>query len=128
MATDQSSAAGLTSALEAARRDALAKLAQAADEAGVEALRVETVGRSGSITGLLRRLGEIPAAERPAAGALANEVRRSVQAAIEERLAGLHGEHERERLANERLDMTMPGRPVRIGHLHPTMSVERQLR
>jgi phenylalanyl-tRNA synthetase alpha chain len=128
MATDQSAAAELISALETARRDSDSRLQQAADETAVEQLRTDMLGRSGTITGLMRRLGELAADERPAAGALANEVRHGVEAAIDERLAALRAEDARQQLVAERLDMTVPGRPVRVGHLHPTMTVERQFR
>ena len=103
-------------------------LAAAADVAGVEALRRELLGRSGRLTALLRQLGSVPADERPAIGQRANEVRAEVQSAIEARLATLqHGDLE-ERLASEAIDMSAPGRPVPVGHLHPVQTLMRDLR
>jgi phenylalanyl-tRNA synthetase alpha chain len=128
MSTEPVTADELRAALEGVRRDASERLAEAADEASVEGLRAALLGRSGALTGLLRALGTIEPAERPALGALANEVRQAVEVAIGERLATLHASGLEARLAAERLDMTAPGRPVRVGHLHPTMTVERQLR
>lgn len=114
--------------LEAVRSEATARLADAHDEPSVETLRTELLGRSGRLTGLLRQLGGVDPAERPALGVLANEVRGELEAAVGDRLASLRREGLAGRLERERLDMTAPGRPVRVGHLHPTMTVERQLR
>ncbi|MDP9270584.1 MAG: phenylalanine--tRNA ligase subunit alpha, partial [Chloroflexota bacterium] len=128
MSTEAVTAAELRAALEGVRRDASERLGEAVDEASVEGLRAALLGRSGALTRLLHALGAVEPAERPALGALANEVRQAVDVAIGERLATLQASGLEARLAAERLDMTSPGRPVRIGHLHPTMAVERQLR
>jgi len=121
-------ASELRSGLEAVRAAASSGLAVAGDEAGVDALRTELLGRSGRLTGLMRQLGGIDPAERPALGVLANEVRNEVEAAIGQRLNALRSSGLSDRLEAERIDMTAPGRPVRVGHLHPTMTVERDLR
>jgi phenylalanyl-tRNA synthetase alpha chain len=110
------------------RDSTLAALVAASDIAAVEALRSSTLGRSGRLTVLLKRLRDVPAEDRPAIGKLANEVRSAVEAAISRRLEELGGAALEQRLAGESLDMTAPGRPVRVGHLHPTMTVERDLR
>jgi len=128
MATEPMTAAGLREALESVRRHAADALAAARDEGSVEALRTQLLGRSGELTGLLRQLGGVGAPERPALGALANEVRATVDAAIGERLAALRAGGLEQRLGAERIDMSALGRPVRVGHLHPMMTVERQLR
>jgi len=108
--------------------DALARLAAAPDAAAVDGLRHEVLGRSGALTALLRGLAALPAADRPAAGAAANTARGTLEAAVTERLAQLADREMAGRLATEALDMTAPGRPVRMGHLHPLMTVERDLR
>ncbi len=115
---------------ELARIDAEARasLARASDAVEVEALRHELLGRSGRLTALLRELGSVPADERPAIGQRANEVRRELEAAIGERLEALrHGDLEA-RLATEAIDMSAPGRPVPVGHLHPVQTLMRDLR
>jgi phenylalanyl-tRNA synthetase alpha chain len=114
--------------LRQARQQALASLSAADDADAVEALRVAVLGRSGSLTALLRELPSVPADERPAAGRMANEVRGEVEGAIRARLDELHSAAMEDQLAADALDMTDPGRPVRIGHLHPTMTVERDFR
>ncbi|MEO8251562.1 MAG: phenylalanine--tRNA ligase subunit alpha [Chloroflexota bacterium] len=118
----------LTDRLQQLQTDAPAELAAAADVQAVEALRASLLGRSGRLTGLMRRLGEVDPAERPAVGKLANSVREAIEGAIRTRLEAVKQGASDERLAAEALDMTAPGRPWRVGHLHPTMTVERDLR
>jgi phenylalanyl-tRNA synthetase alpha chain len=103
-------------------------LASAADAAAVDRLRHDLLGRSGRLTALLRQLGTVPAAERPAIGQRANELRRELEAAIEARLGELRQGGLEQRLASEAIDMSAPGRPVAIGHLHPVQTLMRDLR
>ncbi|HET6380922.1 MAG TPA: phenylalanine--tRNA ligase subunit alpha [candidate division Zixibacteria bacterium] len=112
----------LASRLEALRQRALGAVDAAADVGAVEALRLQLLGRSGELTTLMRELGSVPAAERPAVGRVANEVRTEVERAIRDRLEALKEADLRERLEAERIDMSAPGRPLRLGHLHPTMT------
>jgi phenylalanyl-tRNA synthetase alpha chain len=125
---EQPNADSLRTRLEALRVSASERLAAAADADAVETLRAALLGRSGELTVLLRGLGAIDAGQRPAIGQLANAVREELEAGIGERLEALRGPELVARLASEAMDMTAPGREVRIGHLHPTMSVERDLR
>ena len=118
----------LAERLETLRADARSRLAGAADANAVEAIRHELLGRSGELTALLRSVGEAPAEERPALGRLANEVRAEIEAALAARLAEVTAGALDAQLEAERLDMTAPGEPVRIGHLHPTHSAERDFR
>jgi phenylalanyl-tRNA synthetase alpha chain len=122
------SAKELRAALERTRTAARAGLEHAGDVDAVDALRSAFLGRSGELTGLLRQLRSIDDAARPALGALANAVRREIEGAIGERLATLSAAGQAQRLEVEAIDMTAPGRPLRVGRLHPTMTTERQLR
>ncbi len=122
MTTDE-----LRTAITSLRDEARARLSDA-DTAAVEALRIEFLGRSGRLTGLLRTLGELAPADRPVLGQLANETRSELETAITARLAELSGHDLVGRLQAERIDMTGPGHPVRVGHLHPLMTVERDFR
>ena len=118
----------LATRLEALRVDARGRLEAAADIAAIDALRTALLGRHGELTAALRELGGADPAERPALGQLANQIRDELEAAITERLAEMRDADLSGRLAQERLDMSAPGRQVRVGHLHPTMTVERDLR
>jgi phenylalanyl-tRNA synthetase alpha chain len=118
----------LSDDLERLRGEARARLAEAGDPEAVEALRIRLLGRSGELTTLLRGLKDVEAADRAIVGTLANAVRAEVEGAIRERLEALRGGALAARLQAEAIDMSAPGSPVRLGHLHPTMTVERDLR
>jgi phenylalanyl-tRNA synthetase alpha chain len=118
----------LQTELNALRATARDRLAAATSGEVVEAIRLELLGRSGVLTGLLRQLGSVDPAERPQLGQLANEVRAEVEAAIAERMTAFRQSSLDRQLAEEAMDMSAPGRPVRIGHLHPLLTVERDFR
>ena len=118
----------LAERLQQLQADAQAELAAAADARAVEGLRASLLGRSGRLTLLLRGLAEVDQAERPATGKLANAIRDALEAGIAARLGALLESDAGTRLADEAIDMSAPGRPWRVGHLHPTMTVERDLR
>lgn len=102
-------------ALEALESEALSAIDAAADSDTVEAVRVTYLGRSeGRISAILRRLGSLPAEERPAVGQKANVVKGVVSAALEARSAALAGP-----VAGDGLDLTLPGRQRWKGGLHP---------
>jgi len=114
--------------LASLRASAADRLSAATSAAAVEALRHDLLGRSGELTTLLRQLGTAPEGERPALGRVANEVRGEIEDAIGGRLAKLREADLDRRLADESIDMSAPGRPVRVGHLHPVMTLMRDLR
>ena len=121
-------AEALRAELAVLRDEALPELAAASTVEAVESLRVSLLGRSGRLTTLMKRLAAVRPEDRPAVGALANEVRRAMEGAIGDRLQSLGQAALESRIAAERVDMSAPGRPVRIGHLHPLFAVERQIR
>jgi len=110
------------------RDAALERLAAAGSADAVDGVRHDLLGRSGELTLLLKRLGSVPAEERPALGRVANEVRTELERAVGERLAALRDADLEARLAAESIDMSGPGRPVPVGHLHPVLTTIRDLR
>jgi phenylalanyl-tRNA synthetase alpha chain len=118
----------LRTRLERLRVETPTRLEAASDAPAVDELRHELLGRSGLLTNLLRELGSAPASERPELGRLANEVRTEIEAAVASRLSQLTAGALEARLEAERVDMSGPGRPMRIGHLHPTLTAERDFR
>ena len=109
------------------REAAEAEIAAAESTEGLEAIRVRYLGRKGSLNAILRGLGQLPAEERPAMGALANSVRDAVAAAIDAKGDALaHAGLERA-ISEERLDVTLPGRRRPRGHLHPLRQTEDDL-
>ena len=103
--------------------DLSAQIAAAADVAALEALRIAALGKSGSISGLLKTLGSMSPEERREAGPAINGLRDRVQTAIGARKAALEAAELDARLAAERLDLTLPAPPRRKGSVHPTMQV-----
>jgi len=101
--------------------DLLARAAGAADLASLEALRVEALGKSGSISELLKGLGRMSPDERREQGPKINGLRDAMAAAIAARKAGLETAELDAKLAAERVDLTLPAPPERRGRVHPTM-------
>jgi len=94
-----------------------------ADLAGLDAVRVTVLGKSGSISALLKGLGSMGPDERREKGPLINGLRDRVQAALAERKTALEAAALDAQLAAERLDLTLPAPPRRRGSVHPTMQV-----
>ena len=100
-----------------------ARVAAAADVAALEAIRVEALGKTGSISELLKTLGRLTPDERREQGPKINGLRDAVAAAIAERKAALEAAELDARLAGERVDLSLPPPPERRGRVHPTMQV-----
>ena len=105
--------------LEAIRKQALADFAAAGDAAGLDALRVKYLGKKGELTAILKQMGKLSAEERPVMGQLANAVRADLESALEARAAQLEEAALEQRLRDEALDITIPGKAVKMGHRHP---------
>ncbi|MFC2336410.1 MAG: phenylalanine--tRNA ligase subunit alpha [Negativicutes bacterium] len=89
-------------------------------------IRVKYLGKKGEITGFLRGLGQLSQEDRPRLGQIVNEARRQIEALIAEKNAELKKHEMAERLANETLDVTLPGRHTWRGRLHPlTLTLNR---
>jgi len=113
--------AQLTHDLETLDAETRAAVDAAPDVAAIDALEVEVLGKKGRLTGVLRGIGALPADDRPAVGAIANTVRTSIEGAIAERRRVLGDAELENRLLAETLDVTLPGRPIRRGSLHPSI-------
>jgi phenylalanyl-tRNA synthetase alpha chain len=105
--------------LDSLRREAHVGLEIAVSEQDLEDWRVKFLGRKGRLTELLRGLGSLSAEERPAVGQLANEVKNALQAAFDERDIAVKQQANRTAIESERVDITLPGRPLQLGSLHP---------
>ena len=109
---------GIIEDLSALRDAALAAVAGAADLSALDAVRVEYLGRQGSLTGILRGLAQLSPEERPVVGKTSNEVRVALESAIEERRALLAESELASRIAADAIDVTLPGRARPIGRRH----------
>jgi phenylalanyl-tRNA synthetase alpha chain len=100
-----------------------AAVAAASDLAALDALRVSALGKTGSISNMLKSLGSMSPDERKTAGPAINGLRDRTAALIGARKAELEASALEAQLADERLDLTLPSAPRRKGSVHPTMQV-----
>jgi phenylalanyl-tRNA synthetase alpha chain len=105
--------------------EALGAVAEARDTDALEALRVRFLGRKAELPNLLRGVAQLEPAERGAVGKRANEARRAVEGAIDAARDKLAAAELEERLARDRVDVTLPGAPV--GTLHLLTAVRREI-
>lgn len=104
-------------------REALEKVEALAD---LDALRVRFLGKKGAFTELMKGLGQMRPEERPRAGQIINEAKQTVQTLLNEKKAALEAALLEKKLAAEAVDVTLPGRDVDIGGVHPvTRTLER---
>ena len=105
---------------------AKAAVADSPDLAALDHVRVAMLGKKGELTALLKGLGALAADERPQAGAKINEAKTVVQDLIEGRKEALEQAQLSQALAEEEVDVTLPGRAPEGGGLHPvTQAMQR---
>ena len=105
-------------------RDALKEIESAGNPEDFQAISVRYLGRKGRITQFLRNISSLPATERPAAGKHANEVKKKLDTAIDAAIAKLETSAPR---ADDRIDVSLPGRPARRGSLHPITQINQEI-
>ena len=101
------------------RAEALSAFESVRDAAALDELRVKYLGKKGELTAVLKQMGRLSAEERPAMGQLANEVRAAVEGALERASRKVEEAALELKLRSEAVDVTIPGKPVNIGHKHP---------
>ena len=112
--------------LNALAQEAKDAIAAAGDNATLEQLRVDFLGKKGQITALLKGLGKLSAEERPKAGAQINVIKQELQSLIGERKTVLESAAVEAQVAAETIDVTLPGRGQSTGGIHPvTRTIER---
>lgn len=104
--------------LEELKSQTLAKIEAAKELAAVETIRVETLGKKGPITEVLRGMRDLSAEERPKVGAFANEIRDMLTSAVEKRKSELTELALEKKLSEEALDVTLPGKQISHGSRH----------
>jgi len=109
----------MTAELDQLRQQALEDIAQAPDLLALDNTRVLLLGKKGAVTTRLKSLGELPPEERKAAGAEINKAKQALAQAIEARRSDLQNAREAAQLAEESVDVTLPGRGERPGGMHP---------
>jgi phenylalanyl-tRNA synthetase alpha chain len=93
----------------------------------LEAVRVEVLGRKGTLTLAQKEIGKLAPAERPAYGQILNSAKQKLEAEFDLRKREFEEAATRARLAAEWIDLTLPAPPPRRGHLHPITRIQREL-
>lgn len=115
----------MQASIEEIHSTALSEIETAQDAETLKALATRYLGRKGRLTQFLRDIAKLPPQERPAAGRQANTVKRELEKRFAEALAQVekhaaaHGE--------DAIDVSLPGRPARVGSLHPVTQVNQQI-
>ena len=95
--------------------------------ADLEAIRIRYLGKKGELTAVLRGMGQLTAEERPVIGQIANEVREAIEKELGVKAETQKTEALNKSLIAEKLDVTVPGAAVSVGHVHPIARVQREM-
>jgi len=113
--------------LDQIEQDALAALEAVQDEDELQRWKVAHLGRSSPLMATFDQLGNLPKQERPVIGRRANQAKQALEAALAGRSESLHHEAVLRALEAERLDVTLPGRALNRGRLHPATQTLREI-
>jgi phenylalanyl-tRNA synthetase alpha chain len=111
--------------INALQKEATAEIDAANEIRQLEDIRVNYLGKKGKLTDILKGLANLSAAEKPKVGQQVNQVKRELSQQIEEKLLLLKERQLQERLAKEKIDVTLPGRNHQSGTIHPVTQVKR---
>lgn len=106
---------------------ASAEVAQADSESVLEQVRVQYLGKKGALTEMLKAIGQLTAEERPKAGQIINQAKQKIHEALNERRDVLQAERLQQQLANEQIDVSLPGRGQAMGTIHPINLVRQRV-
>ena len=113
--------------LEEIKIEAEKELKGASDEVSLQNVKAKFLGRKGVITEFLKRMPEVPEAERPDMGRLINEAKRFIEDFFDRRFEEIKEEKKNLVLLKERVDITLPGRGIRLGGEHPVTQVMEEI-
>ncbi|NCD10167.1 MAG: phenylalanine--tRNA ligase subunit alpha [Negativicutes bacterium] len=114
--------------LQALKEQALRDLETVDSLESLKNLKIHYLGKKGSLTEILRGMGGLSAEERPKIGQIVNELRVELEGKIEAYSAVLEEKALADKLATEKVDITLPGRAPKIGHLHPITLTMREIK
>ena len=101
------------------KNEVLIKIKEANSLDDLENLRVQVLGKKGSITSLMKQLGSLEPDKRREAGQIFNSLQKNIIESIDNKKSSLEETYLNEKLKNESLDITLPTRPENIGRIHP---------
>jgi len=105
--------------LERIETEALKSIEQAENMEQIEEIRIKYLGKKGELTSILKSLGDLPRAERPVMGKMANRVKNRISGAIDRKIEDLQKKILEEEILARRIDITLPGKKVEAGTYHP---------
>lgn len=105
--------------LKALEEKAKLEIKEADSTAVLEQARIHYLGKKGELTEILRGMGSLSAEERPLVGKIANIVRENIEIALEEAKKTIKAKELEKKLKSETIDVTMPGKDIKIGKRHP---------
>lgn len=113
--------------VEAILAKGLDALESLADSRALDQWRVEYLGKKGALTALLRGMGQVEPEQRPVVGQWINQTREALEQALEARVQSIHAKEQQARLQAEAIDVTLPGKPAKVGHLHLLTGVQKTM-
>ena len=117
----------MTSDLALMEKEARARIAAAMDEQQLHEARVAFLGKKGRLTAVLRSMKDLSAEERPKMGALANKIRNEIEELEGQKKEEIKARMLNARIESERIDITLPSRQMRKGHIHPLNKALREI-
>ena len=113
--------------LKKIENDALSTLKSIEDQEALENWRVVNLGRSSPLMVIFDQLGQLPKEERPVIGRSANQVKKTLESKLDDKAEAIRLANLKHALETESLDVTLPGRPIATGRLHPTTQTMRKI-
>ena len=113
--------------LQRIKEEALSAIKSASDEQALQDVRVKYLGKKGEVTALLKGLGKLSPEKRPKMGALVNAVRQALEEEIDALKTSMEVAAMNARLEEEKIDITLPGRAPKTGHIHPLTTVNEMI-
>lgn len=109
------------------KNEVLEKISQVTDTQALQQVKVEYLGKKGIITSLMKEMKNLSQEERPAFGQKVNIVRQAIESAINEKDAALKEALINAKLENETIDISLPGRTMTMGSVHPLTKIVEEL-
>lgn len=113
--------------LQRIKEVALTAIKAVTDQQALQDVRVKYLGKKGEVTALLKGLGKLSPEERPKMGALVNAVREALEAELDKIKSSMETAAMNARLEEEKIDITLPGRTPKTGHIHPLTTVNEMI-
>ncbi|MCP3951113.1 MAG: phenylalanine--tRNA ligase subunit alpha [Desulfobacterales bacterium] len=114
----------MENSIDQIENDGLAELSAAGDGDAVNEITVKYLGRKGAVTRFLRNISQLPTEERPSAGKKANQVKKALDKAARQALDRIAAQRD---LTADQLDVSLPGRPLNRGTLHPVTRITNEI-